>query len=124
MHILLSQIHLVIRQQVELQPIRSLSTEHIKKAIEIILSDSNSYVEHARNDFIYGLAGHLFHFDVSQSTATILVSRLCQKANDEEMNSRLDVVSETYNKGKLGKPVRGISQLRHILTKYNNDGVK
>jgi hypothetical protein len=46
---------------------------------------------------------------------------LCNKANDEEMNSRLDVVSETYNKGKIGKPIRGISQLRYIMAKYNNE---
>ncbi|MGA9843584.1 MAG: hypothetical protein WBQ25_14830, partial [Nitrososphaeraceae archaeon] len=58
---------------------------------------------------------------ISQSTATMLVGRLCKKADDEEMDSRLDVVSETYNKGKIGKPLRGISQLRYILTKYNNE---
>ena len=51
----------------------------------------------------------------------MLVSRLCKKAVDEEIDSRLDVVSETYNKGKIGKPLRGISQLRYILTKYNNE---
>ena len=92
-----------------------------KRAIEVILNDSNSYVEHARNDLIYGLAGHLFYNHISQSTATMLVGRLCKKADDEEMDSRLDVVSETYNKGKIGKPLRGISQLRYILTKYNNE---
>ncbi|HEY7080148.1 MAG TPA: hypothetical protein VH500_10630 [Nitrososphaeraceae archaeon] len=100
---------------------KSLSMEHIEKAIEIILSRSNSYVEHARNDLIYGLAGHLFCNHISQSTATMLVGRLCNKAEDEEMSSRLDVVSETYNKGKIGKPLRGISQLRYILAKYNNE---
>ena len=51
----------------------------------------------------------------------MLVDRLCKKADDEEMDNRLDVVSETYNKGKIGKPLRGISQLRYILTKYNNE---
>ena len=51
----------------------------------------------------------------------MLVGRLCEKADDEEIDSRLDVVSETYNKGKIGKPLRGISQLRYIMTKYNNE---
>ena len=50
-----------------------------------------------------------------------LVGRMCKKAVDEEMNNRLDVVSETYNKGKIGKPVRGISQLKYIMAKYNNE---
>ena len=47
----------------------------------------------------------------SEQNATLLVGRLCKKANDEEMSSRPDVISEIYNKGKIGKPVRGISQL-------------
>jgi hypothetical protein len=110
------------QQQLALQPSRSLSVEQIEKAIDIILNDSRSYVEHARNDLIYGLAGHLFHNHISESAATMLVGRLCKKANDEEMDSRLDVVSETYNKGKMGKPIRGISQLRYIMAKYNNEG--
>jgi hypothetical protein len=109
------------QQQLALQPTKLLSTEHIDKAIEIILNDSESYVEHARNDLIYGLAGHLFHSHISESSATMLVARLCKKADDEEMNNRLDVVSETYKKGKVGKPVRGISQLKHIMAKYNNE---
>jgi hypothetical protein len=108
------------QQQLSLQPCKPLSIEHIEKAIEIILA-SNSYVEHARNDLIYGLAGHLFHNHISQGTATILVGRLCDKAQDEEKSNRLEVVSETYNKGKIGKPLRGISQLRYILAKYNNE---
>ena len=111
-----SQSNPPVQQQQALPPSKSLSNEHIEKAIEIILNDSNSYVEHARNDLIYGLAGHLFYNHISQSTATMLVGRLCKKADDEEMDSRLDVVSETYNKGKIGKPLRGISQLRYILT--------
>lgn len=109
------------QQQLALQPSKSLTVEHIEKAIEIILSDSNSYVEHSRNDLIYGLAGHLFHNRIPQSTANMLVGRLCKKADDEEMNNRLDIVSETYNKGKIGKPIRGISQLRYIMAKYNNE---
>jgi hypothetical protein len=109
------------QRQDALLPSKSLSIEHIEKAIEIILNGSNSYVEYARNDLIYGLAGHLFYNHISQSTATMLVGRLCNKAEDEEISSRLDVVSETYSKGKIGKPVRGISQLRSILNKYNNE---
>jgi hypothetical protein len=80
------------QQQLALHSSKSLSVERIEKAIEIILSDSKSYVEHARNDLIYGLAGHLFHNHISESAATMLVGRLCKKANDEEMNSRLEVV--------------------------------
>jgi hypothetical protein len=51
----------------------------------------------------------------------MLVERLCKEAKDEELNNRLDVIVETYNKGKIGKPVRGISQLRYIISKYNDE---
>ncbi len=100
------------QQQLTLQSSKSLPLEKIEKAIDIILNESKSYVEHARNDLVYGLAGHLFHNHVSQSSATTLVARLCKTANDEEMTNRMDVVSETYDKGRIGKPIRGISQLR------------
>lgn len=107
--------------QLVLQPSKSLSVECIEKAVEVILDDSNLYVEHARNDFIYGLAGYLFHNHISESHATMLVDRLCKEAEDEEISERLDVVAVTYHKGKIGKPVRGISQLRYIIAKYNDE---
>jgi hypothetical protein len=103
------------------QPNRTLTVEQIEKTNDVILNKSNSYVEYARNDFIYGLSGHLFHNGISESSATNLVSRLCKAANDEEAYARLDVVSETYKKGKTGKPIRGISQLKYLLSKYNNE---
>jgi hypothetical protein len=31
------------------------------------------------------------------------------------------VVSETYKKGEAGKPIRGISQLKFLFVKYNNE---
>jgi hypothetical protein len=34
---------------------------------------------------------------------------------------RLDVVSETYKNGEAGKPIRGISQLKFLFVKYNNE---
>jgi hypothetical protein len=33
----------------------------------------------------------------------------------------LDVILQTYKKGKTGNPIRGISQLRYLLAKYNNE---
>ena len=100
------------------RPNRTLTKDEVEKTIDIILTNSNSYIEYARNDFIYGLSGHLFHNELS---AINLIGRLCKEANDEEADARLDVVSETYKKGKTGKPIRGISQLKYLLTKYNNE---
>ena len=100
---------------------RTLTPEQIEKTIDIILNNNNSYVEYARNDFIYGLSGHLFHNGISELSAISLIGRLCKRANDEEADARLDVVSETYKKGKTGKPIRGISQLKYLLAKYNDE---
>jgi hypothetical protein len=54
-------------------------------------------------------------------SATKLVSKLCKHASDEEADERYDVVVETYKKGKAGKPIKGISQLRYLLAKFNDE---
>ncbi|MGA9155008.1 MAG: hypothetical protein WBZ36_30865, partial [Candidatus Nitrosopolaris sp.] len=110
-----------LTKQQRQQSFRTLTPEQIEKTIDIILNNSNSYVEFARNDFVYGLSGHLFHNGISQLSAINLISRICKQANDEEADARSDVVSETYEKGKTGKPIRGISQLKYLLAKYNNE---
>lgn len=97
------------KQQQRQQSFRTLTPEQIEKTIDIILNNSNSYVEYARNDFVYGLSGYLFHNGISEFSAISLVGGLCKQAKDEEADARLDVVSETYKKGKMGKPIRGIS---------------
>ncbi|MGC2571971.1 MAG: hypothetical protein WA364_10715, partial [Candidatus Nitrosopolaris sp.] len=109
------------KQHQRQQSFRTLTPEQIEKANNIILNNSNSYVEYARNDFVYGLSGYLFHNRISEFSAISLVGGLCKQAKDEEADARLDVVSETYKKGKMGKPIRGISQLKYLLTKYNNE---
>jgi hypothetical protein len=110
-----------LKQPQRRQPNRTLTTEQVEKSLAIVLNDSNAYVEYARNNFIYGLSGHLFHNGISELSTTGLIARLCKAANDEEADARLDVVSETYKKGKTGKPIRGISQLKYLMAKYNNE---
>jgi hypothetical protein len=109
------------KQPQQPRPNKTLTAEQNEKITDIIINNSNSYVEYARNDFIYGLSGHLFHNGISEFSAISLIGRLCKQVNDEEADARLDVVSETYKKGKTGKPIRGISQLKYLLTKYNNE---
>ena len=108
-------------QQQRQQPNRTLTTEQIDKAVDVILNHSNSYFESARNDLVFGLAGHSFHNLISESSTTKLVGKLCKQAKDEETDERLDVVTETYKKRKTGKPIRGISQLKYLVAKYNNE---
>jgi hypothetical protein len=110
-----------LQQQQRQQPNRSLTTEQIDKAVDVILKHSNCYVEYTRNDFVFGLAGHLFHNLISESSTTRLVGMLCKEAVDEESDERLDVVTDTYKNGRTGKPIRGISQLKYLLAKYNNE---
>jgi hypothetical protein len=100
---------------------RILKPEQIDKAVDTIINQSNSYVKRSRNDFVYGLAGHLFHNGISELSATSLIGKLCKAANDEDVEDRVDVVTETYKKGKAGKLVKGISQLKYLLAKYNEE---
>jgi hypothetical protein len=109
------------QHQQHLQPNRTLTDDKIDKVIDIIIDESKSYVEYSRNDFVYGLSGHLFHNSISESTAAKLVSKLCEHASDEEADERYDVVVETYKKGKAGKPIKGVSQLRYLLAKFNDE---
>jgi hypothetical protein len=108
-------------QQQRQQPNETLTDDQIDKAIDVIINDSKSYVEHSRNDFIYGLSGHLFHNGISESSAAKMVSKLCEHASDDEADERYNVVVETYKKGKAGKPIKGISQLNYLLSKYNDE---
>jgi hypothetical protein len=109
------------QQPQRLRPNKVLKPEQMKKAVDTIINRTNSYVMHSRNDFVYGLAGHLFHNGISELSATSLIGKLCKAANDEDYDDRLDVVTETYKKGKAGKLVKGISQLRYLLAKYNEE---
>ena len=109
------------QQRQHLQPNKTVTDEDIEKTIDVIINESKSYVEHSRNDFVYGLSGHLFHNGFSELSAIKLVSKLCKRADDEDADDRYDVVVETYKKGKAGKPIRGISQLNYLLAKYNNE---
>ena len=103
------------------RPNKNLKPEQIDKAVDIIVNRSNSYVMHSRNDFVYGLSGHLFHNGIPEISASCIVGKLCKAANDEDVNDRLDVVAETYKKGNAGKLIKGISQLKYLLAKYNEE---
>jgi hypothetical protein len=119
------------KQHQRQQSFRTLTPEQIEKTIDIIVNNSNSYIEYARNDFIYGLSGHLFHNGISELSADGLIGRLCKQAKDEEADARLEVVSETYLKYLLAKynkedEVRAneiIAEINHALGIAINDAV-
>src|SRR5205823_8290405 len=102
-------------------PEKILKPEQMYKAVDVIINRSNSYVKHSHNYFVYGFSGHLFHNGISELSATSLIGKLCKAANDEDADDRLDVVTETYRKGKAGKLVKGISQLKYVIEKYNDE---
>ncbi|MGC2575427.1 MAG: hypothetical protein WA364_28300 [Candidatus Nitrosopolaris sp.] len=103
------------------RPNKNLKPEQIDKVVDIIVNRTNSYVIHSRNDFVYGLSGHLFHNGISELSTSCIVGKLCKAANDEDVNDRLDVVAETYKKGNAGKLIKGISQLKYLIEKYNEE---
>src|SRR5215467_873894 len=63
-------------------PNKNLKPEQIDSVVDIIVNKTNSYVIHSRNDFVYGLSGHLFHNGISEISASCIVGKLCKAAND------------------------------------------
>lgn len=59
--------------QKQLRPNKILRPEQIDKAVDTIVNQSNLYVKHSRNDFVYGLSGHLFHNGISELSITSLI---------------------------------------------------
>ena len=58
------------------RPNKNLKPEQIDQAVDIIVNRTNSYVIHSRNDFVYGLSGHLFHNGISELSASCIVGRI------------------------------------------------
>jgi hypothetical protein len=72
------------KEQVVLRSFKPLNDEQTAKTCEYIVTKTNSYIEHTRNDFVYGLSGHCFHNGISQLSTINLVARICSSANDPE----------------------------------------
>jgi hypothetical protein len=53
------------------------------------------------------------------SSAKHLISLLCDFTHDEEKESRLDILSDTYSKGLDGHEIKGATQLLEVLLRIH-----
>jgi hypothetical protein len=74
------------------------------------------YQKGLRHDFVYGLSGYLYKNKVNLESAENVIKLICQSANDEELNSRITVLHNTYRNGDANAPISGYSSLVDILT--------
>ena len=93
--------------------------------IEQIVSDiKESYQKGSRHDLVFGLSGLLFKNKISLPSAKHLISLLCDFTHDEEKNSRLEILSDTYSKGLDGHEIKGATQLQEVLLRIHNNNTK
>jgi hypothetical protein len=75
-----------------------------------------AYQEHSRNDIIFHLPAFLYkEFNLTLEDTEKIVGELCQVTNDDELDNRLTVVRNTYNKAKNGEPINGRTGLLETL---------
>lgn len=73
--------------------------------------------EGQRDALALGLTGWMYKYDWPEGLATRVLENICSRAKDEESKSRLQVLKNTYEKGRKGQALAGRSVLEHhILT--------
>ena len=99
----------------------SLDNTNTEQIISIV---EPSYKEGHRDELVFGKSGFLFKNKVSLVSAKNLLSTLCDRTNDEEKNSRIQVLENTYMKALNGDEISGATHLLEVLTLIcNNDKV-
>jgi hypothetical protein len=99
----------------------SLDNTNTEQMISILVP---SYKEGHRDELVFGLSGLLFKNKVALVSAKNLLSTLCDRTNDEEKNSRIQVLENTYMKALNGDEISGATHLLDVLTLIcNNDEV-
>jgi DNA polymerase elongation subunit (family B) len=92
------------------------------KTEHMISNFEDYYKEGHRDELVFGLSGLLFKNKVSLVSAKNLLSTLCDRTNDEEKNSRIKVLENTYMKALNGDEISGASHVLEVLTLVcNND---
>ncbi len=90
------------------------------KDIEEIISQIKDYYRKGcRQNITLGLSGLLYKSGVYLESAEKVVVGLCNATSDEEKNSRVAALRNTYTKGQRGEELVGASLLSDVMT----DGV-
>jgi putative DNA primase/helicase len=87
---------------------------------EIVYQIKDFYQLHSRHDLVFGLSGYLYKNKIALESAERLIISLCQTTNDEEKNSRITVLHNTYSNGQNGNKTIGYTQLLTVLTRISD----
>ena len=86
---------------------------------EIIYQLKDYYQRQSRDNIIFGLSGYLYKNNIAIESGKKLIISLCQISDDEEQNSRIRVLRNTYARGLNGEEnSRTDSTSRYIITHY------
>lgn len=87
---------------------------------EIIYHIKDYYQKGSRQNIILGLSGLLYKNRISLESAEKIVVGLCHATNDEEKNSRIAALYNTYNKGQMGEEISGASLISEVLARFTD----
>jgi hypothetical protein len=94
------------------ESINEITTTESSQIVSILAS---AYRNGNRNDIIFALSGFLRHGGFVLDAAETVVKELCKITDDEEIENRLAVMRNTYNKANDGKPITGRNGLIKLL---------
>jgi DNA polymerase elongation subunit (family B) len=97
---------------------RILQEDQIEQIVSYI---KTSYQKGYRHDLIFGLSGFCFKNKISLPSARSIISLLCDYTHDEEKDSRLVTLSDTYSKGLNGQEIKGATQLQEVLFRIHGE---
>jgi len=99
----------------------SLENTIVEQVVSLL---TDYYKEGHRDELIFGLSGLLFKNKITLTSAKGLVGTLCDRTNDQEKNSRIQVLQNTYMKAINGNEISGATHLLEVLMLIcNNDEV-
>ena len=95
----------------------NLSPQTIKLTVTLLLP---FYKVGNRHNFAMFFSGTVFHYRVSEKSATSIIESICNKANDiQEKPYRLYTLRSTYKKGFEGNPLVGGPTLADLMSRVN-----
>lgn len=97
--------------------IANRATEYNSAAyLKIVSAIIQAYQQGSRNDIVYYLSAFLCkEFNLTSEGTENIIGEICRVTNDDELESRLTVVRNTYCKAKNGEPINGRTGLLETL---------
>lgn len=94
------------------ESINEITSNESSQIASILVS---AYRNGNRNDIIFALSGFLCHRGLVLDAAETVVNELCKITGDEDIENRLVVMRNTYQKANEGKPITRRNELFEIL---------